>query len=126
MCDEIIDAETKSVTKNFNEKKAICKTKNFFILLAFLLIMIALLIAISIYCYLINYKKTKTYIAILHYKLQIKKVLYWWNIIKMESKDVSKETDIKNRSCYYFDDMMRVGGISFTDIFWIKNHMKIF
>ena len=44
----------------------------------------------------------------------------------MESKDVSKETDIKNRSCYYFDDMMRVGGISFTDIFWIKNHMKIF
>ena len=27
MCDEIIDAETKTVTTNFNEKNAICKTK---------------------------------------------------------------------------------------------------
>ena len=26
----------------------------------------------------------------------------------MESKDELKETDIKNRTCYYFDDIMRV------------------
>ena len=56
-CDEIIDAvERKPVTTNFNEKNVICKTKNFCILLAILLISIALLIAASIYCYLIKYK----------------------------------------------------------------------
>ena len=68
-CDEIIeshdedaDAEAKSndetqlyIEKNFNEKKATCKMENFHILLAFLLITIALLIAVSIYCYLIKY-----------------------------------------------------------------------
>ena len=37
-------------------KKATCKTQNFYILLAFLLITIALLIALSIYCYLIKYR----------------------------------------------------------------------
>ena len=41
-CNEIIDAEgksynkeTKTVATNFNEKKATCKTQNFYILLAF-------------------------------------------------------------------------------------------
>ena len=37
------DEETKTVPTNFNEKKAICKTKSFYILLAFLLITRALL-----------------------------------------------------------------------------------
>ena len=36
-------------------KKATCKTKNFSILQAFLLITIALLTAVSIYCYVIKY-----------------------------------------------------------------------
>ena len=44
--------ETKTILTNFDEKKTTCKT---FILLAFLLIAIALLIAVSIYCYLIKY-----------------------------------------------------------------------
>ena len=56
MCDEIIYAETKTVITNFNEKNAICKTKDFYILLAFLLFTIVLLIAVSIYSYLIKYK----------------------------------------------------------------------
>ena len=47
-CDKIIDEETKTVTTNFNEKNAICKTKNFSISLTFLLIRIALLIVYSI------------------------------------------------------------------------------
>ena len=62
-CDEIIDREaksydkkTKSITTNFDEKNVICKIKNFYILLSFLLITIALLIAVSIYCYLIKYR----------------------------------------------------------------------
>ena len=41
---------------NFNEKKVICKTQSFHILLAFLLTTIALLIAFSIYCCLIKYR----------------------------------------------------------------------
>ena len=53
-CDEII-VETKIVKTNFNEKNKICETKNFYILLTFLLIAIALLIAVSIYCYLIKH-----------------------------------------------------------------------
>ena len=58
-CDEIIksyDEETKTIPTSFNEKEATCKTQNFYILLALLLITIAFLIAISIYCYLIKYR----------------------------------------------------------------------
>ena len=66
MCDEVIEPyneeaeanlyrETKTIPTNFNEKKATCKTQNFYILLAFLLITILLLTAVSIYCYLIKY-----------------------------------------------------------------------
>ena len=33
----------------------------------------------------------------------------------MESKDELKEIDVKNRTCY-FDNIMRAGGISFSDI----------
>ena len=52
MCDEIIE-ETKTIPTNFNEKNISCKIQNFYILLSFLLITIALLIAVSIYYYLI-------------------------------------------------------------------------
>ena len=41
---------------NFNEKNITRKTQSFYILLTFLLITIALLIAVSIYCYLIKYQ----------------------------------------------------------------------
>ena len=41
MFDEIIE-ETKTVTTSFNEKNAICKTKTFYVLFAFLLNTIAL------------------------------------------------------------------------------------
>ena len=34
-CDVIIEKETKTVKTNFNEKNGICRTKNFYILLAF-------------------------------------------------------------------------------------------
>ena len=61
-CDEII--ESYNGKTNFRGKKVICKTQNFYILLAFLLITIALLIAVSIYCYLIKYRGKKTFITI--------------------------------------------------------------
>ena len=56
-CDEVIEScneETKTIPTNFNEKKATCTTQNVYILFAFILITIALLIAVSIYCYLIK------------------------------------------------------------------------
>ena len=46
------DDEAKTILKNIT-----CETKSFYILLAFLLISIAFLIAVSIYCYLIKYKR---------------------------------------------------------------------
>ena len=52
ICDEVIKSyneETKTIPTNFNEKKVICKTQ--ITLLAFLLITIVLLIAVSISCY---------------------------------------------------------------------------
>ena len=69
MCDEIIDAkaksndkakpedeETKTIPTNFNEKNITCEIQNLYILLAFFLITIALLITVSICCYLIKYR----------------------------------------------------------------------
>ena len=49
MCDEVIESYDEET--NLNEKKATCKRKNFYILLAFLLITVALLIAVSMYYY---------------------------------------------------------------------------
>ena len=57
-CDEIIE-ETKTIPTNFYEKKSTCKIPIFYILLAFLLIAIALSIAVTTYCYLTNIKKNK-------------------------------------------------------------------
>ena len=54
--DEITEEETKTVTTNFNEKNKICKTKILYILLDFLSITVALLIAVKIYYYQIKYK----------------------------------------------------------------------
>ena len=66
--DEIFEDETKTSAINFNEKSTMRKTKNFYILLAFLLITVALLIAVSIYCYLIKYEVKKTFISSLRHK----------------------------------------------------------
>ena len=44
---ESYDKEIKAISKHFNENKATCKTQSFYILLAFLLITIVLLIAVS-------------------------------------------------------------------------------
>ena len=60
MCNEVIDGEVKQLTKrvptNFNQKKITCKTQIAILLLAFFKISIALLIAVSIYCYQIQIK----------------------------------------------------------------------
>ena len=70
-CYEIIDAEaeaksndeaksnneeTKTFLLNFNEINITYETQNFYILLTFSLNIIAMLIVVSIYCYLIKYR----------------------------------------------------------------------
>ena len=80
MCDEIINVyvEVKSndeaKSKDELEKKP-CKTQNFYILLAFLLITMALLIAVSIYWYLIKYRAKQ--LLPFHYpNNELREVLY--------------------------------------------------
>ena len=73
MCDKVIesygeDVEAKSYDQaNFNEKKSNCKMLNFHILPAFLLITIALLIPVSICCYLIKYRAILKHLLLLHF-----------------------------------------------------------
>ena len=65
ICDEIIksyEEETILITK------ATYKTENFYILLSFLLITIVLLIAVSIYCYLIKYRAKQKNVLPFHFK----------------------------------------------------------
>ena len=47
-------------------------------------------------------RKTKTFITISSYKFQINKKY----IIEMEINGKLKEIDIKNRTCYYFDEII--------------------
>ena len=62
---------------NFNETKSTCKMQNFYILLTFLLITIALSIAVSIYCYLINYRAKQKHLSPFHStNNELRKVLY--------------------------------------------------
>ena len=63
ICDEVIESyheEIKTIPSNFDEKNITCTAQNFYILFFFLLTIITLLIAVSIYCYLIKHHDTKT------------------------------------------------------------------
>ena len=58
-CEVVIewyDKEIKTIPTNFNEKNITCKAQNFYILLIFLSIIVPLLIAVSMYCYLIKHQ----------------------------------------------------------------------
>ena len=67
------DKETKIFPTNVNENK----TQNFYISFAFLLITIALLIAVSIYCYLIKYRAKKKHLLPFYVRNnELKEVMY--------------------------------------------------
>ena len=66
-CDEIRDAQkTKMKQQILMKKNAICKAKNLYVLLAFFLISIAFLIAVSFYCYLIKYQVKQKHLLPFH------------------------------------------------------------
>ena len=75
-CDNIKESYNKET--NYNEKKATCNMQNFYISLVFSLNTIALLIPVSVYCYLMKYQAKQKYLLPFHntsYKL--KQVFYW-------------------------------------------------
>ena len=58
-CDEVkksYEEEIKTIWTNFNENKITCKMQNFYNLIVFLLITVALLIAVSTCCYMIKHQ----------------------------------------------------------------------
>ena len=68
-CDDVIesyDEKTKTIPTNFNEKNITCETQTFNVLLTFLLITIALLIAVNIYCYMIKYRAKQKHLFPFH------------------------------------------------------------
>ena len=58
--------KTKTIATSFNEKTATFKMQNFYILLACLFTTIALLIAVSIYCYLIKCRAKRKHLLPFH------------------------------------------------------------
>ena len=79
-CDEITDADVE--VKLYDEeiktipKNIIYEINSFYILPAFLLIAIVLLIAVSIYCYLIKYKVKQEHVPFYVTNNKLKEVLY--------------------------------------------------
>ena len=65
ICDEVIELYKEET--NFDENKATCKMQNFYILVKFLIIAIALLIAVIIYCYSIKYGAKQKHLLPFHY-----------------------------------------------------------
>ena len=65
-----------TISTIFNEKKATCKMQSLYILLAFLLIAIALLIALSIYCYFVKYQAKKKTLPFHNTNNKLREVLY--------------------------------------------------
>ena len=76
-CDEIIDTDAKSYNKKTKSAPTniTCKTKSFHVLLAYLLITTALLIAVSNYCYLIRYKAKQKHLLPFPSKIKTSYVL---------------------------------------------------
>ena len=59
------------------KNKADCKRQNFYIVLEFLLITIALLIAVSSYCYLIKYRGKQKHLLPFHFtNKKLKEILH--------------------------------------------------
>ena len=136
ICDEVRESyneKTKTNPSNFNEKKVTCKTQSFYILLAFLLITIVLLIAVIIHCYLIkhrakilvkfhdaNNKLTKFCIDSINWKWALKiETYYFFNDI-IDKKDFDPD-NIKTDEKSYKNSLIYLVGYEST-----KKDLKIY
>ena len=112
--DETIDTTETILTKTVRAKGT---STNFYTLHGFLLITIALLIAVSIYCYLRKCQRKQKYL-LPHHDINNKLKKFYINkcIINVESNDKLKEINIKNSACYYFDDIIKLGDFDLYNI----------
>ena len=76
-------------------------------MLVFLLITVALLIAFSIYCYLIKYRAKQKLLLPCQYTINKLKKNWVLKTYKIESNGKLKEINIKNCTCYYFNDIIK-------------------
>ena len=63
---KLLKKKQKQLQQILMKKNAICKSKFFYILLAFLLITVALWVAVSIYCYLLKYGAKQKHVLRVH------------------------------------------------------------
>ena len=113
-CREIVDAEAeansydkeKKLLQQILIKKSICRKENIYVLLAFLLITIQLLISDSSYCYIIKYQAKKKHLLPFHmtnnelnkkWRIKIKLKIY-----KTKNSDDHDEKYMKIK--FNFDD----------------------
>ena len=113
ICDEIIEVKE----TNFNEKKVTCKMHRFYVLLAFLLLTIALLIAVSIYYYLVKYQ-AKNLLPFHDTKFK------QFCIDSINWKWVLKIYILKNYAYYFFDDIINIKGFDPNNIKIDENSYK--
>ena len=105
---------------SYRHKKAV-PTKDtstdFYILLAFLLINVALLIAISISCYLTKYQAKQKHLLPSDDTIDIlKKIASYKYIIKTENNNKLKEIGFKNHTINYLNDITKIEDFDFNDI----------
>ena len=97
-CDEI---KEEIIPTNLNEKKTTFKMQNFYILLSFLFITVALLVVVSIYCYLIKYRANQKNLLSIHFtNIKLK--------IKTKKSNKIKHIDIKSYTHYFFDGIINI------------------
>ena len=91
--------------------------------ISFVIICLLLLPIICVSCYF-YYAKHWAFVTISrHHQLEFL-LIY---IIKMESNDKFRWIDIKNRTCYYFDDIIKIEDFNFDNILIdYKTYEKIF
>ena len=111
-CDEIIDVTKSTLTKTIPTKPVPtkCSWTNFYILLSLLSIMTAVTIYVKK-----NINQNKN----IYYHITILHIYY-----KMESNNKLREIDIKNCTCFYFDEIIKIEDLDFNNILRNKKSRK--
>ena len=84
------------------------------------------MIATCIYCCLIKYQAKAKRLLPYHSTNNNLKFYISKCIVNMESNDELKEIDIKNCTCYYFDDVMKIVDFNLNNFLIYEKYTKIF
>ena len=87
------------------------------------IIIITLLAAVSTYCLLVKYQAKPKHLLHCHYSAsRLKETRYYEMGINYKLKEII----IKDRTCYYFDDIIKLKDFNHDNILTNKNHTKKF